>query len=111
MISWRARHRLITVLSIVAVIAGVFFAGYALFRAEPSCSDNLKNQNELGVDCGGGCERVCREEVVEMQIFGLIHTRLALAIMMLLLLSKIPIRRLAYENLTIILNYTTRMVC
>ncbi len=69
MISWRARHRLFTVLSIVAVIAGVFFAGYALFRAEPSCSDNLKNQNELGVDCGGGCERVCREEVSEMQIF------------------------------------------
>ncbi|MDP2598374.1 MAG: hypothetical protein Q8P49_00930 [Candidatus Liptonbacteria bacterium] len=38
------------------IIAG----GYHLFvKPEPTCFDNIQNQNEAGVDCGGVCAKVC----------------------------------------------------
>ncbi len=51
------------------LIYGAFFAalwylviagGYYLFaKPAPTCFDNIKNQNETGVDCGGVCAKVC----------------------------------------------------
>ncbi len=40
-------------LSIVALLAGGVY--YFYFTQEPSCFDNIKNQGEAGVDCGGPC--------------------------------------------------------
>ena len=44
----------------VAVI-GVFLVGvhYLFFRTSASCFDNVRNQNEQGVDCGGVCTAAC----------------------------------------------------
>jgi hypothetical protein len=36
---------------------------YTFFTDRPTCSDNKQNQNELGVDCGGGCARLCATQV------------------------------------------------
>ncbi len=36
---------------------------FVFFRVPASCSDGLKNQDELDVDCGGICKRVCEVEV------------------------------------------------
>ncbi len=33
----------------------VFLFTRPLFKAAPTCSDNIMNQNETGIDCGGNC--------------------------------------------------------
>ena len=35
-------------------------------RRVPNCSDNIQNQNEIGVDCGGECVRVCALEATDL---------------------------------------------
>lgn len=40
-------------LSIATLLAGGVY--YFYFTQEPSCFDNIKNQEETGVDCGGSC--------------------------------------------------------
>ena len=40
-------------LSIVALLAGGVY--YFYFIPNPSCFDNIKNQEETEVDCGGSC--------------------------------------------------------
>lgn len=34
----------------------------------PTCSDNIKNGNELGIDCGGSCVRACTFEVDQISV-------------------------------------------
>lgn len=38
------------------IVAGIY---YAFFYIRPSCFDNIQNQGEAGVDCGGTCAKVC----------------------------------------------------
>ena len=40
----------------IGIIAGVYFA---FIRKAPSCFDNIQNQGEAGIDCGGPCAKVC----------------------------------------------------
>ncbi|OIO49616.1 MAG: hypothetical protein AUJ39_00685 [Parcubacteria group bacterium CG1_02_42_13] len=40
-------------LSVVAVFAGGIY--HFFFISEPTCFDNIQNQNETGTDCGGSC--------------------------------------------------------
>lgn len=56
-LSWRARKQLAVILVIllpILVVSG-FFIITSLVSSEPSCRDNVQNQGELGVDCGGPC--------------------------------------------------------
>lgn len=58
--SWAARRR-VTILAGIGVLllvgaAAVYFAG---FYHAPSCFDNTQNQDEVGIDCGGSCSRLC----------------------------------------------------
>ncbi|OHA22817.1 MAG: hypothetical protein A3C72_02800 [Candidatus Taylorbacteria bacterium RIFCSPHIGHO2_02_FULL_43_32b] len=32
----------------------------------PNCFDNMKNQDEFGVDCGGSCAKVCTNEIAQI---------------------------------------------
>lgn len=42
------------------IAVGIFYAIYARYiRVAPSCFDNVQNQNEEGVDCGGVCAKTC----------------------------------------------------
>ncbi|MEN9342315.1 MAG: hypothetical protein RIQ54_571 [Candidatus Parcubacteria bacterium] len=42
------------------VIAAVVVPTYYIFiRPAPSCTDQIRNQSEEGVDCGGPCKRAC----------------------------------------------------
>ncbi len=55
MFSWRSQRRIGAIL-VVFIFLGIFGAvSYWRFRAPPTCSDNIKNQDELAVDCGGPC--------------------------------------------------------
>ncbi|MBI3632460.1 MAG: hypothetical protein HY225_03360 [Candidatus Vogelbacteria bacterium] len=64
MSSWSVRRRLIYLLIVFLFFAVIFYSIYWIFLWHPaSCSDNIQNQGELGVDCGGPCSRVCAVEV------------------------------------------------
>lgn len=57
-------HRIIKRLIIVLVYFVIFSligtGFYYLFRAEPTCTDKIRNQGETGIDCGGPCAK-CEE--------------------------------------------------
>lgn len=58
--SWAARRRFIILLIIGAVV--VAFMTVVLISTltkAPSCSDNVQNQGEDGIDCGGPCAYLC----------------------------------------------------
>jgi len=64
--SW-ASQRKAAFTALFTLIFLVFVGGIAfliLFET-PSCSDGKQNGEELGIDCGGGCSRICASEVTE----------------------------------------------
>ena len=57
---WAARRRLSYILIIFAFLAVVAFLIYQkYYYQEPTCFDNVLNQNEEDIDCGGTCDKVC----------------------------------------------------
>ena len=67
MLSWGAKRRFI-VLAIAILIVVLIFAwyGFAKFYAPPSCTDGKQNQEEIGVDCGGPCVRICENQAPKL---------------------------------------------
>ena len=66
MISWARRRKFIysgSFFILSLVVAGLFFFN---LKDKPTCFDGKKNQNELNIDCGGGCQAVCKEEVSDL---------------------------------------------
>lgn len=61
--SWAARRRFIILFTLSAV-AVAFFAivGIATFTEAPSCTDDIQNQDEAGIDCGGSCAYLCADQ-------------------------------------------------
>ena len=55
MFSWRSRRQLIAFLIVVTPLVVAGFITVKRVIPEPTCFDNRKNQNEIGVDCGGSC--------------------------------------------------------
>jgi hypothetical protein len=61
--TWASKRRLLILLIIGAVVAAflaIFFT--SIFYKAPSCSDNIQNQNEVGIDCGGPCPYLCTSQ-------------------------------------------------
>ena len=59
--SWSAKRKIIIFLIVIVAIGVVvglptFFA----FYHAPTCFDNVQNQGEEGVDCGGPCTKLCQ---------------------------------------------------
>lgn len=59
--TWAQQRKLIysVIFGGVAMIA-VGIPAYLLFYTPPSCTDGKRNQNEVGVDCGGSCRNLCQ---------------------------------------------------
>jgi len=62
----RKRAIVILVYLAIFIIAGYFF--YSFFKPEETCSDNIKNQNEEDVDCGGVCAKCNKIEARNLEI-------------------------------------------
>lgn len=64
--TWGSRRKALymTVAGLALLILGGSI-GYAIFSKEPTCSDGVRNGTERGVDCGGGCALLCKEETRE----------------------------------------------
>lgn len=60
MSSWSKRRRLTYLTVIIVVLVGaIIVPGFFIFYRAPTCFDGIKNGNEQGIDCGGGCQRLC----------------------------------------------------
>jgi hypothetical protein len=61
--SWASRRKGLYIgtssLIVALIIGGI---GYLIFSHTPTCSDNIQNGTETGVDCGGACTRICKED-------------------------------------------------
>lgn len=65
MLSWAAKRRLVYiggVLFVLALIGSVIF--FKLLYHAPTCSDGLKNGDEIGIDCGGSCKSLCATDTL-----------------------------------------------
>ena len=61
--SWAARRRFFILLIIgLSIVAFLAILSVATFYRTPSCTDNVQNQGETGVDCGGPCAYLCTEQ-------------------------------------------------
>lgn len=67
--SWASERRFGYAFGTAAVLllltGGIFFA---LYYEPATCFDGRENGEELGVDCGGSCERLCAFEVAPLKI-------------------------------------------
>ncbi|MBX4199268.1 hypothetical protein KW800_03315 [Candidatus Parcubacteria bacterium] len=65
---WSARRRaLIFVLTFFVLIAAVGYPVYYFyFRSVPDCMNGKQDGDETGVDCGGGCQLICKPEVLPL---------------------------------------------
>ena len=60
MASWsRQRRSLYATVVIVVLVAAIGIPSFFYFYKAPSCSDGIQNGNELGIDCGGSCVKLC----------------------------------------------------
>ncbi len=41
---------------------------YPKFNKAPTCADNKQNGAETGIDCGGGCMKICQENAVPLVV-------------------------------------------
>ena len=62
---WASRRKNLYLLGIVVVLTTVsFFIFWKFWYRAPTCFDNLKNGDEVGVDCGGSCTLICSVSTV-----------------------------------------------
>jgi hypothetical protein len=66
-LSWSTRRKLFY-FSIIAgaVVIALVILIYPYFNREPTCFDNKMNGAESGIDCGGGCQKVCTPEALQL---------------------------------------------
>lgn len=66
---WATRRRTIILLILLCLFLVLVVLPYWLSHREiPSCTDQKQNQEETGVDCGGPCTRLCKEESTPLAI-------------------------------------------
>lgn len=63
----RKRRIFVTTSLIVLAIVGIVL--FFVLNKEPTCFDQEMNGTETGVDCGGVCQRVCREEIRDIVVW------------------------------------------
>lgn len=68
MIGWSTQRRLVYFSIISALLIGLGITFFLVAKPAPSCTDGKKNQDELGIDCGGGCSRVCPQEIKDLKV-------------------------------------------
>lgn len=62
-LSWSKRRKFLYTTVAGVIAAGGLLYGYETFLTQaPTCFDKVQNQDEHGVDCGGICALLCRNE-------------------------------------------------
>ncbi|MFA5934700.1 MAG: hypothetical protein WC827_02345 [Candidatus Paceibacterota bacterium] len=64
--SWAQRRKATYTLGFLVIIILIFvFIFLKFFNKQQTCFDGIKNQNELGIDCGGQCTILCRAQYTD----------------------------------------------
>lgn len=64
--SWSGRRQFFYSLGFLIFALGIlFFALSPIIFREPSCTDGKQNGSELGVDCGGSCQKYCPAQIAD----------------------------------------------
>src|SRR3989344_4546473 len=59
-LSWSGKRKaMYSAVAGVVVLALLIWFGVRIFSEPPTCFDNVRNQRETGIDCGGPCARIC----------------------------------------------------
>jgi hypothetical protein len=67
--NWALKRQLIYAVAFFLLVFGAgFLIVYPYFNKPPTCSDGKQNGDELGVDCGGLCERACPAQVSPISV-------------------------------------------
>jgi hypothetical protein len=67
--SWASQRKLLYLLVLLIILGmGVLYMTYPLFNKEPTCTDRKQNGGESGIDCGGPCQLLCREQLAELNV-------------------------------------------
>lgn len=53
----------------LAILAVIIYGVYLIYKPAPSCFDNIQNEGETGVDCGGPCAP-CTSNLAPLQVVG-----------------------------------------
>lgn len=64
--SWASNRKLKYVLGLILVLAFIVFLFFipTIFR-KPTCTDGKQNGTETGIDCGGICPLLCKQDVAD----------------------------------------------
>lgn len=70
MFSFSRSHKQVIIVAVYIILATFLGAGvyYAFLKAPETCFDAKQNQDETGIDCGGVCAAVCKENIVAQPI-------------------------------------------
>ena len=62
--NWAQRRKLLYIFLVLLFVGAIAFAVvYRLTDVTPTCTDQKKNGDEKGVDCGGSCNKYCANEL------------------------------------------------
>lgn len=68
MSSWSRNRQFSYFLGLILIVAALVAAGWYWYYPTPTCFDNKQNGSETGVDCGGSCQLVCRNQISPLKI-------------------------------------------
>jgi len=64
-----AKRRLVILFFFLLIISLIsYFIYWKYFKVYPTCFDNIQNQNEEDVDCGGPCKKICTFKAEKVNI-------------------------------------------
>jgi hypothetical protein len=65
---WNLRKYIFLGILLLVTFFIAFFLIFKVFYKKPTCFDGIKNQNEIGVDCGGVCSKICEATIIPLEI-------------------------------------------
>lgn len=69
MFTWARRRQLYYLLGVLAFFAVIGLILFFIYKPKPTCFDGAKNQDEIGIDCGGSCALACAPDVLPLKIY------------------------------------------
>ncbi len=65
----KKRKKILITIGVIFLIALIFIVIRIKNSKKPTCFDGIKNGTELGIDCGGSCQKVCEAEARNLIIW------------------------------------------
>lgn len=70
MSKWSQKRKTTYIIILILVLIALFaLVIRSITNKEPTCFDGVKNGQETGLDCGGACAQICREEVRDLVLW------------------------------------------